>query len=375
MIACKVDESLNEKVYPLRELYFYLTKGCNLACRHCWIEPEYQRDGTEYPCLPLELFCSIVDQAIPLGLEAIKLTGGEPLLHPQIEDILNLIRKRDIKLIIETNGVLCTPEMAKHISENKKTSISVSLDGADATTHEWVRRVPGCFEKAIGGIKNLVDCGLKPQVIMTLMRKNANQMEAMVRLAEEIGAASVKFNILQPTARGKSMYQMGEALSIEELLSLGDWTDKVLSKSTKLSVFYDHPMSFRLLGDMFGEQGYGCGVCGIKGILGVLADGSYALCGIGETIPEMIFGHASTDRLDYVWKNSKILQEIRKGLPDRLQGICGDCLMKNICLGKCIAQNCYTSKDLWAPNWYCVEAQAAGVFPENRRIGMRKENR
>ena len=115
---------------------------------------------------------------------------------------------------------------------------------------------------------------------------------------------------------------------------------------------------------MFGDTGDGCGQCGIFGILGVLGDGSYALCGIGETVPDLVFGHAARDRLEDVWNGNPVLQELREGLPSRLQGICGECLMKRVCLGNCVAQNFYRSKSLWAPNWYCEEAAKRGSFPE-----------
>jgi len=191
-------------------------------------------------------------------------------------------------------------------------------------------------------------------------------MEAVVRMAESLKVGSVKFNLIQPIARGKTMHEGGDTLTIEELVDLGGWVENNLSDSTDLSLFYDHPAAFRPLGKMFGENGDGCSTCGILGILGVLADGSYALCGIGEHVPELVFGHAAKDRLEEVWKRTDVLNELREGLTGRLEGICGNCLMKDMCLGSCIAQNYYRSKHLWTPFWYCEEAKKAGLFPETR---------
>ncbi|MFA4982260.1 MAG: SynChlorMet cassette radical SAM/SPASM protein ScmF [Candidatus Omnitrophota bacterium] len=292
-------ETINPK-YSLNQIYFYLTEGCNLACRHCWIAPKFQANGREYPALDIELFKSIIEQAKPLGLSGVKLTGGEPLLHLRINDILDHVKANDLRLIIETNGVLCTPELAKKIKENKSPFVSVSIDSPDAKTHEWVRGVEGCFDKAKEGIRNLVAVGLKPQIIMTLMRCNKDSLEEMVRLAESLGAGSVKFNIVQPTARGEDMHKQNETLSIQELVSLGRWADDVLQGKTKLRLYYHHTPAFRSLGKMYGENPSGCGTCGILGILGVLANGSYALCGIGESVPELVFGHVAKDRLEDV---------------------------------------------------------------------------
>ena len=355
-----------ERFFSLNQLYFYLTEGCNLRCRHCWIAPKYQNGTHIYPSLSTELFKSIIGQARPLGLSAVKLTGGEPLLHPQIRDILEEVRTSKLRLIVETNGLLCTSELARMMASCNDPFVAVSLDAADAKIHEWMRGIPGCFEKTIEGIRNLVKAGIEPQIIMTVARCNRDEVEAVVRLAESLGAGSVKFNVLQPTARGEQMRKAGETLSIEELVELGQWVENTLSASTNLFLIFDHPPAFRPLGKMFGNNGTGCETCGIFGILGVLADGSYSLCGIGKMVPELVFGHADTDRLDDVWNNSPVLQEIRKGLPDRLEGICGKCLLKGICLGSCIAQNYYLNKNLWAPFWYCHEANSKGLFLETR---------
>jgi len=362
----KKKQKTDERTYYLNQIYFYLTRLCNLRCRHCWIQPKYQTEEQTYPSLPLKLFRSIIQQAKPLGLSSVKLTGGEPLLHPQINEILDFIQKEDLTLNMETNGTLCTTELASKMAECKNASVSVSMDGADAETHEWVRGVEGCFDESVQGIKNLVKAKFRPQIIMTVMQRNRDQLEKLVRKAEEWGAGSVKFNVLQPTGRGEKMHEAGETLSIEELVSLGHWVEETLSAKTKLRLYYSHPPAFRALGKMFGPKGDGCSVCGIKNILGVLADGSYALCGIGETVPELVFGHAESDRLKDVWEKDSVLTEIREGLPQRLKGICGDCLMKGLCLGSCIAQNYYTSRDLWAPFWFCERAREAGIFPKTR---------
>ncbi|NIQ37117.1 MAG: SynChlorMet cassette radical SAM/SPASM protein ScmF [Proteobacteria bacterium] len=362
----KNTQKARKRKYPLNQIYFYLTEGCNLRCRHCWISPKYQSEGSSYPTLDLNLFRSIIDQAKPLGLSGVKLTGGEPLLHPEIQSILEFVQREGFDLTVETNGALCTSELARKIAVCKSPFVAVSLDGTDAETHEWVRGVPGCFDDALAGIRNLVIQGLKPQIIMTIMRRNKDQMEDLVQLAESLGAGSVKFNILQPTARGEKMHNDGETLAIEELVELGRWVENTLSASTRLRVVYGHPMAFRPLGKMFGNDRDGCGVCGILGILGVLGDGSYALCGIGETVPELVFGHSAKDRLEEVWRETPVLLELRDEFPHSLEGICGDCLMRYRCLGGCVAQNYYRKKNIWAAFWYCEKAQRQGLFPKSR---------
>ena len=105
----------------------------------------------------------------------------------------------------------------------------------------------------------------------------------------------------------------------------------------------------------------------------MIPTGQYALCGIGEHIPEMLFGEVGKVPLAEIWRTHPVLLELRTGLPDRLVGICSRCLMKHICLGSCVAQNYYRSRDIWAPFWFCEEAEAAGLFPETRLMPDRRE--
>lgn len=362
---------LVQENWSLNQIYFYLTEGCNLACRHCWLAPGFDEDGSTYPTLPVELFETALREAKPLGLSGVKLTGGEPLLHPQFKQLLEIVRREELALTIETNGLLCTPAMAKEIAKVPDRFVSVSIDGADAATHEWVRGVSGCFNKAQQAVQNLAAADTPPQIIMTVMRCNADQVEAVVRMAELLGASSVKFNIVQPTARGQRLYKEGEVLSIAELIQLGRHVEMELAPITRLRLFFDYPLSFRPLSSI--ANGDGCDICGILGILGVIPSGQYALCGIGEHVPDLVFGTVGEDQLKEVWHENKILNELRKGMPSKLEGVCARCLMRHLCLGSCIAQNYYEQGNLWAPFWFCQQADEAGLFPESRLGAIMKK--
>jgi SynChlorMet cassette radical SAM/SPASM protein ScmF len=353
--------------YPLVQAYFYLTEGCNLRCRHCWIVPEGKGGGQGKVFLDPDLVREIIRQARPLGLRVAKLTGGEPLLHPGIFRILEIIREEHVALAVETNGVLCTPELAAAMAACLDPFVSVRLDGADAETHDWLRGVPDCFSRTLQGIKALTAAGVRPQLIFTLMQRNRGQVEQVARLARDLGAVSLKINVLQPTNRGLELHEQGEALPIAELVAMGRWAETELAPQVGLPILFDQPLAFRSLHRMFGETGLGCLTCGILGTLGVLADGSYALCGIGQFLPELVFGQAAREPLAEVWWGHPVLTGLRQGLPGRLQGICRDCLMKGRCLGSCLAQNYYRTGNLWAPYWFCEAAAEAGLFPASRR--------
>ena len=199
---------------------------------------------------------------------------------------------------------------------------------------------------------------------MSVVRRNAHQVQAVIRMAEAAGAASVKFNIVQPTARGEKLIEDDETLSVSELIEFGRRTESELATTTSLTLDFSYPMAFKGLRRL--ARNGGGGVCRITGILGVIPSGHYALCGIGEHVTELVFGKVGDDPLDAVWRDNPILRSLREGLPDRLEGVCAGCLMKAQCLGMCVAQNYYRTGTLWAPFWFCVEAEQAQLFPESR---------
>ncbi len=349
---------------PLTTFYMYMTEGCNLACRHCWLAPKRDDDGTRFPVLDVEDIEQALAEAAPLGLQRVKLTGGEPFLHPEIRRVLDLIQAADLQLTVESNGVLLTPEIAARLATFESPSVSISLDGADAATHEDVRGVAGCFEGALAGVRNLVEVGIRPQIIFSLLPSNVHQMEAIVALAEERGASSVKFNIIQPTGRGDVLHSRERVLDVPELIRLSRWVDSDLQRRSSVALFFDTPPAFRSLKRLHGSGG--AATCGILGILGLIPGGWYALCGIGELDEEMVFGRVGRDPLASVWSQSNVLRALRDGLPDDLTGTCRTCLMRHMCLGSCIAQNYHSTGNLFSPFWFCEEATRLGLFPPSR---------
>lgn len=355
---------LPEGIPALRQYYFYLTAGCNLACRHCWLAPKYQPDGGTGGHLDFEMFKMAIEEGLPLGLKRVKLTGGEPLLHPDFIRIVDLLREKDLGMTIESNGTLLTPELARYLRDHSTLlDISLSLDGATAESHDSFRSVKGSFDKTCKGIGYLVEAGYHPQVIMSLHAGNVDEIEALVRLAEKMGVGSVKFNLIQPTGRGEVMNERGQVLDFTRLIELGYWVERDLQKSSSIPLHYSWPMAFysikRLAKGTLGN-------CGIFNILGVLASGQLAMCGIGIEIPELVYGQIGVDRIADVWSNNSTLISLRQTIPDKMEGVCGECIFKQRCLGGCLAENYHQSHRLTAAFWFCQNAQDLGLFPEQR---------
>jgi SynChlorMet cassette radical SAM/SPASM protein ScmF len=360
---------LPEGVPPLTSLYLYISGSCNLACRHCWITPTYQAGENGGQQIGVDDVHKAIREARSLGLQTVKLTGGEPLLHTQFRELVSLMDGDGLQIHIETNGTLIDRDLAKFLKQKEQVSfISVSLDGVDAETHEDLRGVPGSFGQAITGIRNLVEQGFRPQLICTLHRGNVSQMGEVIKLAEDLGCGSVKFNHVQQVGRGKQFaYEQG--LQVSEIINLYHRIEMDLRNGSEIRIHFDIPFAFysirKLLDDNLGR-------CTVRNILGLLAGGELSLCGIGVTVPELIYGHIKRDSLHDVWCNSPALVQLREQVPAQLDGTCAQCIHRDFCLGCCVANNFHSTGKLNAPYQFCHTADRLGIFPDSRKRKLAK---
>ena len=346
----------------LTEIYLYLTGSCNLKCRHCWIAPSFGTTAGKH--LPWCELKKIIEQAMPLGLRSIKLTGGEPFLHPEINRILYALREMKLSIRMETNGTLIGEEEARALRD-AEVSFSISLDGPTAPLHDDLRGIAGSFDRTLKGIECVRREALAFEIITCLHRKNRHSLLAMVGLAKQLGARSLKINPINGIARSESMAAQGDLLSFAEILETHEALTQELAESEELSVIFDLPPSFKSTREIAAT---GFCTCGILNILGVLPDGRASLCGIGSHTPELDFGDLTAEGVESVWKHHPVLKSLRDNVPDHLGGICGRCIFRNYCLGKCIAQVFYETRGLFGGYSFCQWAYDHGRFPQTRVV-------
>jgi len=359
---------LPEGVPPLYTFYLYITNGCNLACRHCWITPTFV-NGKPSPgdCLDLDLLRLAVEEGKSLGLRNAKLTGGEPVLHPRFVEIVDYLSAEDIKLNMETNGTLIDADLAKHLKNNSSMwHISVSIDSVNPEKHDQFRGVKGAFNAAVKGIEHLVNAGFKPQIIMCPHRGNIQEVAALVKLAVSLGAGSVKFNPVTATGRGQIMEQHGETLDSDEVMRLVRFIRGELQERMPIRLIISTPPALSTIKELLRERRAG-GECGVRHILGILGDGEMALCGIGRNIPELCFGRLGKDSLRDTWVSHPTLVKLREDLDGEFPGICGDCVHARRCLTQCVANNYVRTGKMVNPDLLCTEAERGRIFPITRR--------
>ncbi len=366
---------LPEGIPPLRAFYLYLTTGCNLFCRHCWITPKFVRGKPDPGAfLSLEALKFAVAEAKPLGLRAAKLTGGEPFLHPRFLELVDFLTDEGLSMDIESNGTLIDAPTAVHLRQKTNVHfISISLDSVNPEYHDQFRGVKGAFTAAVSGIKHLVNAGYRPQIIMSPHRGNVAEIESIIQLALDLGAGSVKFNPVTSGGRGKIMHEQGEGLSHSEILDIVHYIRGPLQEKTPIPLYIMVPPAFLTVKELLNASHVGS-ACQVRHILGILGDGKMALCGIGRNIPELCFGTLGSDSLREVWISHPALLQLRDDLSGEFPGICGDCIHAQRCLTYCVAMNYLESGKLVFPSSLCFQAEQNGTFPATRRRSFERES-
>ena len=367
----KASLDLPEGVPPLSTFYLYMSTGCNLKCRHCWITPTFVH-GEPSPgdVIDVDLLREAVDEARPMGLRSAKLTGGEPMLHPRFMEIVDMLTRLGLRMDMETNGTLLTAESARHLKQKTNVAfISVSLDGVDAKTHDAFRGVPGAFDAALSGLGYLVDAGYEnAQVIMSVHRGNLDQVDDLVRLASERGACSVKISPVTRSGRGTGMHERDEALDFDQRLDLARHVYGELQQGSPIRVIMNLPPALTPIPEIM-RKGGRIGDCGVDRILGILGTGDVALCGIGRTVPELVYGRLGRDSIRDIWLNHPRIHGLRRDLEnlDAYPSICRACVHLRSCRTGCVAQNYVEGGRLIWPDRFCVEAAERDAFPATRK--------
>jgi radical SAM protein with 4Fe4S-binding SPASM domain len=182
-----------------RLIFWELTKGCNLRCIHC------RASATELSS-PSDLTTAaakaIIDEIVGVSSPILVLSGGEPLFRSDIFELARYGTDKGLRVALATNGALVTKQVARKIVDSGVKRVAISLDGADAQTHDTFRGIPGAFDVAISGFRNLNDLGMSVQINTTIARHNAHQLPDVLDLAKSIGADALHTFLLVPVGCG-----------------------------------------------------------------------------------------------------------------------------------------------------------------------------
>src|SRR3990170_2515996 len=186
----------------LQHVAWEITRSCNLLCSHC--RASAHKGGYEGELTTEECF-RVIDQILEVGKPMIILTGGEPLLRPDVLEIGKYAADRGLRVVMGTNGTLLNEEMAAKLKAIPVACVGVSLDFPNAARHDDFRCKVGTFDAAMSGINNARQAGIDIQINSTISKLNVAYLDELTSLAMDIGAKSFHPFLLVPTGRGKDI--------------------------------------------------------------------------------------------------------------------------------------------------------------------------
>ena len=175
-----------------------LIRRCNLTCKHCYsISADTNFPGE----LSYDQVCAVMDDLRDFRVPVLILSGGEPLLRPDIYDIAKRAKAKGFYVGLSSNGTLIDGSNIDRIAECDFNYVGVSLDGLGAT-HDKFRRLDGAFEASLKGIRLCRDLGLKIGVRFTMTQDNAHDLPGLLKLVEDEGIDRFYFSHLNYAGRG-----------------------------------------------------------------------------------------------------------------------------------------------------------------------------
>jgi cyclic pyranopterin phosphate synthase len=217
--AGKAERLVDKHGRAITDLRISVTDRCNYKCVYC----RTGNEGAVYAELPIEDYLRMARVFVGLGIEKIRLTGGEPLLRRGLTDLvreLSRLRTLDgavLDLALTTNGHLLG-EMAGPLRDAGLSRITVSMDAVDAEKFARITRVPGSYERVLGGIRAAKAAGLAPvKVNCVLLRGfNEDQIAAFARFSREEGVI-VRFIEFMPLEEDR-LWTLASVVSMKEIV-------------------------------------------------------------------------------------------------------------------------------------------------------------
>jgi len=186
------------------------TKTCNLRCRHCYSNSDNERYSGELTTTEALAF---IGQLADFNVPVLLLSGGEPLMRPDLEQLIAAAVELGIRVTLSSNGTLLTPEKATRLRQLGIGYIGVSLDGIGENNDNFRGR-KGAYEAALTGIRNCIAVGQRVGLRFTINKYNYQELNSIFDLIEKENIPRICFYHLVYSGRGGAM--MEEDLTHEE---------------------------------------------------------------------------------------------------------------------------------------------------------------
>jgi radical SAM protein len=324
-----------------------ITRACALACVHCRAEAQPQRDPRE---LTTEEGFRLIDQLVEVGGPILVITGGDPLMRPDLVDFVRYAAGRGLRVALSpTATALATRERLQEARDAGVARVQISLDGSRPDIQDVFRGREGSFQRTVEILETVRDVGLSLQVGTTVSRYNLDDLDRIADVVAHYGAVMWSLFFLVPTGRGK----VEDMISAEEHERVFNWMYD-LSKSAPFDVrttaaqHYRRVVIQRRRLEAAVSKGAADSAATVTGAGYSFADGlgqsakgvndgnGFAFIShIGDVCPSgflpLSAGNVRRQSFVDIYRSSPLFQELRDYR--RLKGKCGLCDFRDVCGG------------------------------------------
>ncbi|MBI2850565.1 MAG: radical SAM protein [Chloroflexi bacterium] len=320
-----------------------ITKRCNLRCAHCYLDAGISAEGE----LSTEESYRVIDQMAELSTGMVILTGGEPLLRKDLIDIIRRISERGIMAVMGTNGTLIDDNAALTLKKAGLQGVGISLDSLDMEKHDAFRRVKGCWQKTVAGMRACIRQSLPVIVQTTVTPWNLQEIPAMIDFAQDEGASVFNLYYLVCTGRGETLVDLTPQQYEESLDSLAEAQSLHPSIMVRAKCA---PQIARIAHERgLPASGGGC-PAGVS-YLRIDPEGQVTPC---PYLP-LVAGNVREAPLKDIWEKASVFRQLRS---PSLKGRCGICNYRETCAG-CRARAFSLTGDCLGEDPWCLYEPSA----------------
>ncbi len=333
------------------------TNSCNLSCVHCGREQSPSCHSEK----DAAFFINILKEGRTLGASQVNITGGEIFCRHDCFDLIQGAIELGYFVSIESNGTLIAQQSIDRLSSyNDAIRVSISVDGLTAETHDAIRGT-GTFDITMSAIQGLKKAGVATRIITVLHRQNISQIPQMAKyFVDDLGLG---FRLLPNIMEyGKGVYacntygvEFDESMALLNDFYFNFLRERTSAKNVTLEM---NPALIPMDIDQFDLCPWG------KGMIGIGPTGIASLCHVSYQDERFIFGDLEKTSLAEIWTKSNVLDAFRNLDANKLKGVCGNCLAREICRGGCRFHAVAKYDDFLAPDPYCQTAYNLGKFPD-----------
>lgn len=317
------------------------TNQCNMYCDHCY------RDAGAKAAeeLSTQEAKEMLQEIAKAGFKIMIFSGGEPLMRPDLFELVACAKDLGLRPVLGTNGTLITLEAAQKLKEAGLMGAGISLDSLKKKRHDELRRYDGAYQEAIRGMMNCREAGLPFQIHTTVFDWNQGELEAITDFAIEIGAVAHHFFFLVPTGRAVNIEEESlRAEAYEEVLT------RIMRKQQEVSIELKPtcaPQFIRIAKEMGME---------LRFQRGCLAGTHYCIISPkGDVQPcaylNIPLGNVREVPFSELWQSHPVFKELRTL---DYKGGCGSCKYKKACGGCRARAYFYHDQDYMSEEPWCL---------------------